>query len=104
MMVVSYMSSGALSVGLSERPTAPNTLSTSGKDLITRSCCWSSADACVIEIPGRAVGIYREEPSYRGGINWLPIRQASGMVSVKKIRLSSRVVFLYRRQKRRIGK
>jgi hypothetical protein len=30
MMVVSYMSSGALSVALSERPTEPNTLSTSG--------------------------------------------------------------------------
>ena len=30
MMVVSYMSSGALSVALSERPTVPKTLSTSG--------------------------------------------------------------------------
>ena len=31
MTVVSYISSGALSVALSERPTVPKTLSTSGK-------------------------------------------------------------------------
>ena len=31
MIVVSYMSIGALSVALSERPTEPKTLSTSGK-------------------------------------------------------------------------
>jgi hypothetical protein len=36
--VVSYMSSGALSVALSERPIDPNTVATSGKDRNTRSC------------------------------------------------------------------
>src|SRR6266567_379035 len=104
MTVVSYMSSGALSVGLSERPTTPKTLSTSGKDLMMRSCSWSNVEACVIEIPGRAVGMYNDEPSYSGGMNWLPMRHASGSVTTKKIKLRSRVVFRYRRHKRRTGR
>ena len=37
-----------------------------------RSCSCMSAVACVIEIPGSAVGMYSEEPSYSGGMNWLP--------------------------------
>src|SRR5690242_5322295 len=37
-------------------------------------------------------------------MNWLPMCQASGNVTTKKIRLSSSVVFRKRRQKRRTGK
>ena len=69
MTVVSYISSGALSVALSDRPTAPNTLSTSGKDRRIRSCSCKSCEACVMEIPGSAVGMYSEEPSNKGGMN-----------------------------------
>src|SRR6266487_2932995 len=36
-------------------------------------------------------------------MNWLPMRHASGRVTTKKIRLRTRVVFRYRRHKRRIG-
>ena len=38
MIVVSYMSSGALSVALSDLPTEPKTVSTSGKVRMIRSC------------------------------------------------------------------
>ena len=57
MMVVSYISSGALSVALSERPTVPKTVSTSGNDRMMRSCSCNNALACVMEIPGSALGI-----------------------------------------------
>ena len=52
MIVVSNMESGALSVALSDRPTAPITLSTSGNDLMIRSCSCIRVDACVMESPG----------------------------------------------------
>ena len=38
MIVVSYMSKGALSVALSERPTVPKTVSTSGNERMILSC------------------------------------------------------------------
>ena len=57
MTVVSYISSGALSVALSDRPIEPKTLSTSGNDRMTRSCSCMSCEACPIEIPGSAVGM-----------------------------------------------
>ncbi len=69
MMVVSYMSMGALSVALSERPIDPKTVSTSGKERIILSCSWSNCEACVIEMPGNAVGMYSDEPSKSGGMN-----------------------------------
>ncbi len=52
-MVVSYISSGALSVALSERPTVPKTVSTSGKVRMIRSCSCSNCDAWVMEMPGK---------------------------------------------------
>ncbi len=55
--VVSYMSSGALSVALSDRPTAPKTVATSGKERRIRSCSCSIRDASAIPMPGRAVGM-----------------------------------------------
>ena len=67
--VVSYMSIGALSVALSDLPTAPKTLATSGKRRRLRSCCCRSTLACSIEMPGRAVGIYKVDPSKSGGMN-----------------------------------
>src|SRR5712692_4495414 len=57
-----------------------------------------------MEIPGKAVGMYKAEPSKRGGINWLPILSARGSVTTKKIRLSSSVVLRNRRQSRRTGR
>src|SRR5204862_6418297 len=102
--VVSYMSSGALSVALSDRPTVPKTLSTSGNDLSTRSCSCRSCDACVIEIPGNEVGMYREEPSNNGGMNWLPILNISGNVKTRKSKLSRRVIFRYLRHNLNTGR
>ena len=78
------MSIGALSVALLERPTVPKTLSTSGNVRMIWSCFCSRSAAEVIEIPGSAVGMYSVEPSYSGGMNWLPIRKASGSVSAQK--------------------
>src|SRR5216117_4209923 len=57
-----------------------------------------------MEIPGKAVGMYKAEPSNSGGINWLPILSAKGSVTTRKIRLSSSVVFRNRRQSRRTGR
>src|SRR5437660_4027051 len=104
MMVVSYMSSGALSVALSERPTVPNTVSTSGNERMIRSCSCNSCVASLMAIPGNAVGIYKEDPSYRAGMNWLPNFHANGKVSARNSRLSSSVVVLWRRQNLKTGR
>src|SRR5438132_13589631 len=104
MTVVSYISRGALSVALSDRPTAPKTVATSGKERMIRSCSCKSCEACVIEIPGRAVGMYRDEPSYKGGMNWLPSRNINGKVRTRKIRFINRVVLRNLRHKRRTGR
>src|SRR5713101_5491714 len=104
MRVVSYMSNGALSVALSERPTAPKTLSTSGEDRRTRSSSCKSCEAWVMEIPGSEVGMYKDEPSYKGGINWLPNLNISGNVKIRNSRLSRRVVFRYLRHSFRTGR
>ena len=55
--VVSIIEKGAGSVEVSARPALPNTRSTSGNDLRTRSCVSSSAWASATEIPGRVVGM-----------------------------------------------
>src|SRR6266403_4002190 len=57
-----------------------------------------------MEIPGKAVGMYKAEPSNRGGMNWLPILSAKGSVTARKIKLSNSVVLRNRRQSRRTGK
>src|SRR5256885_11968823 len=57
-----------------------------------------------MEIPGKAVGMYKAEPSNSGGINWLPILSAKGSVTTRKIKLSRSVVCRNRRQSRRTGK
>src|SRR5258708_40044262 len=57
-----------------------------------------------MEIPGKAVGMYKAEPSKSGGINWLPILSARGRGTTKKIRFSSNVVLRNRRQSRRTGR
>ena len=38
-----------------------------------------------------AIGIYRAEPSKRGGMNWLPRRVASEIVTSRKITLTAMV-------------
>ena len=43
----------------------------------------------VIEMPGSAVGMYIAEPSNSGGMNWLPMPNASGNVSARKTRFAS---------------
>ena len=48
---------GVKSVALSARPALPNTLSTSGTVLISRSVCWSRLDARAAEMPGSAEGM-----------------------------------------------
>ena len=55
--MVSYISRGALSVALSERPTVPNTVATSGNERMMRSCSCISETACVMEMPGSALGM-----------------------------------------------
>src|SRR5713101_7634103 len=104
MTVVSYISSGALSVALSERPTAPKTVSTSGKERRIRSCSCSNFEASTMEIPGSDVGMYNEEPSYSGGMNWLPSLNINGNVTIRNTRFRSSVVFRYFKQRRSTGR
>src|SRR5258707_4471216 len=104
MRVVSYISRGALSVALSDRPTTPKTLSTSGNDRRIRSCSCRSCEAWVIPIPGREVGMYNDDPSYNGGMNWLPNLNISGNVTTRKSRFSKSVVLRYFKQRRRMGR
>src|SRR6185312_3325941 len=55
-------------------------------------------------MPGSAVGIYKDEPSNSGGMNWLPSFRDSGNTSTRKRRFKANVVLRYRRHTRRIGR
>ena len=72
-MVVSIMSIGAGSVAVSARPALPNTVFTSGNDLMMRSVIWRICRALVGEMPGNVVGMYSKSPSYSGGMNSEPM-------------------------------
>lgn len=72
-MIVSNISIGAGSVAVMALPDLPNTVSTSGKDLMMRSCTWRSSAALVTDRPGRVVGMYISVPSSNAGMNSLPI-------------------------------
>ena len=48
-------------------------------------------EAWVMEIPGKAVGMYSEEPSNSGGMNWLP-RRNTGEGDEQEGRFSRSVV------------
>ena len=52
-MAVSNISSGAGSVAVSARPALPNTVATSGTDLMSRSVCCKSSDALPVDRPGK---------------------------------------------------
>src|SRR5437763_12936944 len=92
MMVVSYIVRSALSVALSDRPTVPKTVSTSGKERMIRSWTCSNCVACVMEIPGSDVVMYSAEPSYNAGINWLPSFHGKGKLAARNARSASSVV------------
>ena len=57
-----------------------------------------------MEIPGKAVGMYSDEPSNKAGMNWLPIRNINGIVSARKARFSSNVNARCRKQNRKTGR
>jgi len=71
-MTVSIIDSGAGSVAVSARPILPNTVLTSGTDLINLSVCCNNCCALPMDIPGKVVGIYMISPSFRSGINSEP--------------------------------
>ena len=71
-MMVSIIEMGAGSSGLSTRPSLPTTRSTSGMALIAMSWSWRTSRASPIEACGIVVGIQRNEPSSRSGMNSLP--------------------------------
>jgi hypothetical protein len=50
-----------------------------------RSYSGNSCEAWPIEIPGKAIGMYKVEPSKSGGMDWLPILSARGSVAIRKI-------------------
>src|SRR3546814_10394023 len=59
------------SVAVRARPALPKTRSTSGKVASILSVCCSNCLALVMEIPGKADGMYRMSPSSVGGMNSL---------------------------------
>ena len=92
-ITVSIMVSGAGSVAVSARPILPNTRSTSGCCLISRSVCCNSSCALPIDRPGSVVGMYIRSPSSSSGMNSVPrplAKRASHGVS-RKVRFQSRV-------------
>jgi hypothetical protein len=73
LITVSNISSGAGSVAVRARPALPNTDSTSGKDLMMRSCCLQQlARPWVTDMPGSEAGMYSSVPSLSVGMNSLP--------------------------------
>ncbi len=58
----------------------------------------------MIEIPGKAVGMYSEEPSNNGGMNWLPSLNIKGNVTKRKAKFTSNVVFRYFKHSRSTGR
>ena len=56
-MVVSNISIGAGSVADSPRPALPNTVSTSGTVLMSRSVSCNSSETLAVEMPGSAEGM-----------------------------------------------
>ena len=72
LMMVSNISVGAGSVAVAARPDLPNTLATSGKPLMMRSCVCSSWPALVTDRPGRVTGMNISVPSFSVGMNSLP--------------------------------
>src|SRR5437870_9402050 len=57
-----------------------------------------------MEIPGKAVGMYSDDPSDRGGINWLPTRQNNGIVTARKSTFTRMVNLRWRSAKRKTGR
>ena len=67
--LVSIISSGAGSVGVSARPALPKTCSTSGNCFMILFWTCMMPDMVVMEAPGTAVGMNSSVPSYKGGMN-----------------------------------
>ena len=88
---------GAGSVAVSARPTLPKTEITSGKPRSTRSWRCSDALASSMEMPGKVVGMKSTSPSFRGGMNSLPSRRASGTAERMASSPSATVVLGQRR-------
>ena len=82
MMVVSNIDSGAGSVAVLARPALPNTVFTSGKAARIESCLRSASSAVCTLMPGNVVGMYRREPSSRGGMNSDPMRWAGSSARI----------------------
>ena len=93
---VSNISSGAGSVAVFARPALPKTDSTSGNDLMMRSCCCITSAALVTLIPGNAAGINSNVPSCNVGINSLPICLSGIQVTASITTANRMVVFLKR--------
>ncbi len=93
MMMVSIMLMGELSVAVDALPALPSTLSTSGTDLMSRSCTCRMRFASVLEISGRVTGMKRMLCSSSGGMNSVPRLFSRGTAMISAAILMARVVF-----------
>jgi len=55
-----------------------------------RSYSGNSCEAWPIEIPGKAIGMYKVEPSKSGGMDWLPIFECERKCGNKKNQVEQR--------------
>ncbi len=90
LIMVSIISGGAGSVGVSARPAFPTTEDTSGNERRTSSRNRRSFPACSIEVRAIEVGISRIVPSSRGGMNSRPSRGASSTPTRTRTKSSQR--------------
>ena len=97
------MLNGNLSVAVLARPALPNTLSTSGTDLMILSCTCRIRLASSFEMSGNVTGIKRIDCSSRGGINSFPRLISKGILMSTARMLIPMVVFLHFMQARMIG-
>ena len=91
LITVSNISVGAGSVAVAARPALPNTLATSGNDLMIRFWICSSSADLVIDRPGRVVGMYMIVPSFRLGMNSVPSFMAGQALAPSTTRAAAMV-------------
>jgi hypothetical protein len=97
MMIVSTILIGELSVAVLALPALPNTLSTSGTDLMILSCTCNIRLISELETSGNVTGMKRILCSSSGGINSVPRPRNKGMVMINAIRLIAIVVLRHLR-------
>ena len=98
------MFTGAGSVDVSARPAFPTAHSTSGKPLRISSSRLMMTRAWSIEIAGSVIGMYIRSPSFKGGMNSLPMAVARKIAPAKSKAANDTVSTRWFNAKRKAGR